>query len=129
MTAFRTAANAMADCIDNCTACEQLCLEVLPLCQATGGERAGPQFLALLALCADVCGTNARAMRGGSSAYVFLSHACAEVCKRCADACAPFVDEPRMRACASACANCARSCAEMARAPYGQTSRTVPPPR
>jgi hypothetical protein len=117
MSAFRTPSNAMLDCIQNCTACEHLCLETLAWCQAQGGEFAKPKFLALLSLCADICGTSQRAMLGGSEAYVFLCDACSQVNQRCASACAEFADEPRLRACAAACANCARSCADMARAP------------
>jgi hypothetical protein len=120
VTAFRTPSNAMTDCIESCTACAHLCLETLAWCQAKGGAYADPKLLALLALCADICTTSARAMIGGSEAHVFLCHACAQVCLRCADSCALLSTEAQLRTCATACANAARCCADMARAPESE---------
>ena len=118
MSAFRTASNATTDCIDNCLACEQLCLETRSWCESAGGALARDDFLGLLALCAEACSASARAMQDGSDAYVFLCEACAQLSQRCAEALgAMSAGEPRLRACAAACANCARCCAEMARSP------------
>jgi len=107
----------MADCIESCTACEHLCLETLAWCQGKAPPFGERKLLSLLALCADVCAASARAMIGGSDAHVYLCHACAQVCLRCADACGVLPMEQQLRACASACANAARCCADMARAP------------
>ena len=98
VTSFRTPSNAMADCIESCMACEHLCVETLAWCRARGG--ADPKLPALLALTADICAASARAMAGGSDAYVYLCHACAQVCQRCAESCGALAEEAQLRACA-----------------------------
>lgn len=119
MSGFRSNPNAMADCVESCTACSLICVETLAYCQKLGGKLADPAELALLTICADICATAARAMLTGSDAHVHTCAACALVCRRCAESCGRHADDPKLRACASACANAARCCAEMAHTPAG----------
>jgi hypothetical protein len=117
MSAFRTPANSMVDCIESCSACAHLCIETLAWCQARGGRLADPNHVALLTLCTEICNASARAMARGAETRDFLCHACAKVSQRCADSIRMLGNEPQLRACAAACANAARACADMARAP------------
>ena len=125
MIDFRTPSNAVVDCIESCTACEHLCIETIAHCQEKRGRLAEPDRLALLGVCADICGTSARAMLSGSDAHVHTCTACAEICRRGAESCGLHAEDARLRACASACANAARCCAEMAHMPATQFSRLL----
>ena len=117
MSEFRSHPSFMADCISNCAACESLCIETLAHCQLRGGNLAKPKLLSLLAVCADVCALTVRTMQRGSEVHVYINAACAEVCARCAAACAAYPDDPLLHACASACTMCSRCCGDMAKVP------------
>ena len=103
------------DCIESCTACEKLCREAIEHARAQGsfGER---EFTAVLAVCADICGTSARALIGGSDVHVHTCRACAAVCERAAKLCSEYPGDAVLRACASACNLCARCCRDMVHA-------------
>jgi hypothetical protein len=103
----------MNECIDNCTACHAICLETITHCLAQGGEHAAPDHIALLATCADICATSARAMLLGTEVHRHTCRACAEICRACADECAAM-DGEEMKRCADACRRCADSCEAMA---------------
>jgi len=120
---FRSDSSSKADCISNCTAGENICLETLAHCRTKGGTYGDPQLVSLLSVCADICALSARTMKGGSVAHVFICAACAQVNQRCAEACSGFPDDPLMRACAAACSMCSRCCAYMASMPLPVAER------
>jgi len=105
--------HSMNDCIERCTSCRQVCLETIRHCLSQGGKHAAPDHIALLATCADICATSAKAMLLGSESHVHTCRACAEICRTCAEECAAMDDEEMMR-CAEACRRCAESCQGMA---------------
>ena len=105
---------AVNACIDNCTSCHATCLETLNDCLGKGGEHAAPAHIALLAACADICGTSASTMLRGASVSPAVCGACAEVCRQCAESCERMGDDAEMKRCAAACRKCAESCTKMA---------------
>lgn len=106
----------MERCIDVCQECERVCLETIAHCLSKGGKHVAPDHLSTLGVCADICGTSARALTIGAAEHVNVCHACAEVCERCAASCERLGDDEIMRRCAEVCRRCAASCSKMARA-------------
>lgn len=106
--------DAMNDCIDNCTRCHAICLETINYCLTKGGEHAAPEHQALLAACADICGTSAATMLRGASVSPVICGACADVCGRCAASCEAMGNDAEMQRCAEACRACEASCKAMA---------------
>ena len=104
----------MLVCIQNCQDCNRACLQTLVYCMDQGGPHAAPEHLRLLMDCADICATSAAFMLRASDLHTYACSACAEVCRRCADACAAMGDDLRMKALADTCRHCAESCAAMA---------------
>ena len=104
----------MLVCIQNCQDCYRACLQTLAYCMDQGGRHAQPQLLRLLMDCADICATSAAFMLRRSDLHAHTCAACAEVCRRCGDACEAISDDLRMRALADTCRHCAESCAAMA---------------
>jgi hypothetical protein len=106
----------MDQCIENCTRCHRICLELAA--DHFRGElaRGDERHIRLLLDCAQICATCADFMSRGSELHTITCGACAEICARCAEACERMKDDPRMAACAEACRACERSCREMARA-------------
>ena len=115
MRAFQSS-HAKQDCIESCAACESICLEAIGHGRQSGQLRGDEEMLAVLAVCADICGTSARALRGGSSVHVHTCRACAAVCEQAAKLCAAYAGDALLRACASACTLAARCCIDMVHA-------------
>ncbi len=106
---------SMQECISNCTACHQSCLELVPHCLSMGGEHASPEHIRLLLDCADICATSADFMLRGSEFHHLTCGVCAEICQRCADDCERMANgDQKMLACAADCRRCAESCRAMA---------------
>lgn len=101
-------------CIDRCIECHKVCLETATHCLEHGGEHAEASHLRLLLDCADICHTSAQFMLRGSDLHVETCAVCADVCERCAEACAQFGNDEQMRQCADVCRACADSCRETA---------------
>jgi len=114
VTAFRTPSNARREFIDNCAACERLCVEAVVHCRTRGGEFADDAWLSVLTTCAEVCRDAVSAIQGSSEAQPGVLLACASTCERAAKFCADFPEDKLLRACANACRNAARACTEMA---------------
>ena len=102
---------AMNQCIEDCSQCERVCLETINYC--LGEDHADSAHIALLAACADICGTGARTMLRSAAVHAAVCKACAEVCRECAASCEGF-DDAEMEGCAEACRRCAKSCDAMA---------------
>jgi hypothetical protein len=105
--------HAKLDCIQSCTACESLCAETVEYCRKEARLRTDVELITVLQACADICGTSARTLTGGSSVHVHICRACAAVCERAAKLCGDHPGDDLLRACASACTLAARCCSEM----------------
>ena len=103
----------MQECIDNCTRCHAICLETAHRCLHLGGKHAEAHHITLLLDCAEICQTSANFMTRGSDQHGITCGACAEICRRCEEACRSMGNDDMMRKCADACARCASSCEQM----------------
>lgn len=103
----------LQQCIDACSECSQVCTETVAYCLEQGGAHARADHVRLLLDCAEICQTSANYMSRGSDLHAETCAVCADVCDRCAQACASFEDE-QMRRCADVCRRCAESCRHMA---------------
>lgn len=103
----------LEQCIRECTACHEICLDTVRYCLEQGGKHAAPEHIRLLLDCAEICQTSANFMLRGSDLHAYTCGVCAEVCARCAEDCEKFGDA-RMSQCAAACRSCAESCRTMA---------------
>lgn len=106
--------NPMKDCIDECTACHEVCLHAVRHCLEKGGTHADPAHISLLLDCAQMCATSADFMIRHSEQHGTTCKACADICVACATSCEGLADDEMMRACAEECRRCAASCEQMA---------------
>lgn len=106
----------MQECIDNCTRCHAVCVEMIAYCLQKGGKHAEPSRIRLLQDCAQICATSADFMLRNSDLHQLTCAACADVCERCAEDCERMADDDMMKQCAEECRRCAESCRRMARA-------------
>ena len=100
----------MKQCLDNCSACHDLCLTTVAHCLQMGGTHADAAHITLLLDCAQICETSADAMLRHSAQSATICRACADICRACADSC----EKVGMPECAAACRKCAESCTAMA---------------
>lgn len=103
------------DCIENSTACHNICVATAAYCLDKGGSHAEAAHLRLLLDCADICRTSADFMLRGSPLHTQTCAVCADICAKCAEACRAMGDDDQMRRCADICEHCAQSCREMSR--------------
>ena len=104
----------MQECIRNCTDCHRVCLETIAYCLQQGGKYAEANHIRLMQDCAQICQTSADFMIRGSELHKHTCGLCAEICDRCAQDCASFLDSREMHQCAEMCKRCAASCRQMA---------------
>lgn len=107
------ASQNLEQCIENCTNCQRVCLEVVARHFRGEGERVEEAHVRLLTDCAEICQTSANFMVRGSELHGATCGACATVCQRCAEECETMRDDPHMAACAEICRRCAESCRAM----------------
>ncbi len=98
----------MQQCIQDCLACHDVCLQTAKNYQQVGGHH---QYILMLQDCAEMCLTTAHFMQHNSPLYGYLCQACAQVSNHCAGEC----DEIGDTDCANACRNCAWSCEQLAK--------------
>ncbi|AKQ69083.1 Ferredoxin [Myxococcus hansupus] len=103
----------LSQCIEDCLACQRVCLETLTYCLGKGGRHAEAKHLRLLMDCAEICQTSANFMLRGSELHSRTCFACSEVCGRCAESCARLGEDRLLKACADMCARCSESCWRM----------------
>lgn len=103
-------------CIQNCLDCHRVCVETVAYCLQQGGRHAEPAHIRVLLDCAEICQTSANFMIRGSNLHGRTCGVCAEICQRCADECAQFGSDQKMKECVDACRRCAESCRVMASA-------------
>lgn len=103
-------------CIDECTACHQVCLRTIQHCLKMGGKHAEPGHIRTMADCTQICAVSADFMLRGSDLHRRTCGVCAEACQRCADDCDRVGggQDQQMKTCAEACRRCAESCRGMA---------------
>lgn len=105
-------ATASPECREACTACAQICTEMLyGHCLEAGGAHAHAEHVRAMADCAEICATAAAFMSRGSPHHHEICQACAIICRACADSCRQL---DGMEACAAACERCEASCRAMA---------------
>ncbi len=104
----------MQQCIDNCTACHNSCVETAAHCMELGGEHAAAEHIRALVDCAELCAASANFMLRGSQLHPDVCGVCADACERCAEECERMGDDEMMKKCAAACRRCAESCRKMA---------------
>ncbi|QDK38151.1 four-helix bundle copper-binding protein [Bdellovibrio sp. NC01] len=106
--------SAMQQCIDNCTECSHLCLQLVPHCLDMGGEHASSEHISILQICSLICETSAKLMTLDSEFHHDLCRLCAEVCKACATDCERLAQGDEMMIdCVEVCRRCAESCERM----------------
>lgn len=98
-----------SQCIDACTSCHNVCVGATQHCLKVGGDHVKAEHLRLLQACAEICTVAADFMLSSSEFDKKLCALCEEVCRRCADSCDQFSDEP-MKRCAKECRDCADAC-------------------
>ncbi|MGH9626800.1 MAG: four-helix bundle copper-binding protein [Bryobacteraceae bacterium] len=104
----------MRECIQNCTECHKICMEMVVHCLGLGGKHASQEHIRLLLDCAQICQTSADYMLRGSPLHTRTCGICAEVCQMCAEDCERMAGSDRtMRDCVEKCRRCADSCMKM----------------
>jgi hypothetical protein len=102
----------MQQCIDNCLACYQTCLDAaMNHCLDMGGAHVEKEHFTLMIACTEMCRVSAHFMLIRSPAHRAMCVQCAELCENCAADCERLGD---MDECAEACRTCADSCRAMA---------------
>lgn len=105
----------MQECIENCTACHNVCVETASHCLGVGGDHSSREHITILLDCAQTCAISADLMLRGSELHGRMCDVCAEACERCAQDCDRLADgDETMLRCAEICRRCAESCRQMA---------------
>ncbi len=108
----------MQECIENCSACHNICLVTVPHCLQMGGEHSSPHHITTLLACAEICQSSASFMLLNSPLHGSVCALCAEACERCAQECEKMANgDQQMLSCAEVCRRCAESCRNMAAMP------------
>ena len=101
-------------CVDECSACHELCTECVPHCLSLGGAHAAPDHIRELLDCARLCAVSVELMLRQSDFQVDVCDICAEACDLCAESCDPLAgDDDMMQRCADQCRRCADACRAM----------------
>lgn len=108
--ATRLDSDRLAQCIDECNRCYNVCLETIKYCLKAGGRYEEARHIRHLFDCAEACRTNASFMLRASDLYRSTSILCAEACVRCAESCEQLQDDANLCLCAQACRSCAEIC-------------------
>jgi hypothetical protein len=107
----------MQTCIDSCSDCHGVCLELIDHCLRFGGEHSRPHHIKQLQDCAEVCQVVLNAMLRVSSHYPRLCEVCAEVCDACGRDCARAArEDPVLLQGAEVCRTCADHCRSLEQA-------------
>jgi hypothetical protein len=106
----------MRECIENCSACHEVCTETLAYGLSKGAEHAAAEHIGALLDCAQTCDASRDFMLRGSPLHHRVCGVCAQACERCAESCERLgADDELLRACAETCRRCAETCRAMAR--------------
>lgn len=97
-----------------CMECHLACVETMHHCLVAGGELAAAEHIGILRDCAEICLTNAHFLLSGSYFHTRTSSICADACDTCAIECAQSEDDHRLHACAEIARRCADACRRLA---------------
>ena len=104
----------MRQCVQECTACHQICLQTIQHCLAMGGRHAEQAHIRVLADCAQICAVSADFMLRGSPLHGQTCGVCADTGTRCAEDCERVgAGDQQMKQCAAVCRRCAEMCRRM----------------
>lgn len=103
------------ECITNCRACHEICLETQGYCLEKGDRHAAPKHQRLLQDCIQICQTSLDFLLRRSDHHGETCRACAAICEACAESCSEMKGDKQMERCADICSACAESCDQMAR--------------
>ena len=105
---FMECAKACDDCARICEACGAHCTRLV-----ADGKKEHLETVRTCQDCATVCAA-ASAITARSGPYSdAICQACADVCKRCGDACEKHPADPMMKQCADECRKCEKACRDM----------------
>ncbi len=107
-TRYTECAKACGTCAGVCDACTAHCAKML-----AGGMPDHFNTLRTCQDCASVCAAAACITARGGPYSDTICTACAEVCKRCGDACSKLKEDDMMRRCAEECQKCEKACRDM----------------
>jgi hypothetical protein len=105
---FWDCAAACHDCARVCEACSSHCAQL-----AADGKKEHLETLRTCQDCATVCTAAASVTSRVGPFSDVICTACADVCKRCGEACAKLKDDAMMTRCAEVCSKCEKACQEM----------------
>lgn len=103
----------MEQCIDHCTDCHDVCIELIDHCLRQGGRYAEPDRVKLFEDCAEICQTALDFMVRESARYPLTCAVSAAICDEVARDCAMFQDDEIMQRCAEIARKCGRSLRSM----------------
>jgi hypothetical protein len=106
--AFQVCAKACDDCARSCESCATHCANML-----SQGKKDHLKTLQTCRDCATTCSAASAIVARSGPFSDTICQACAEVCKRCGDACEKFEDDPHMKKCAEECRKCEKACRDM----------------
>ena len=108
MPMFLHCAKACDDCARICDVCSAHCAKMV-----ADGKKEHLATLKSCQDCAEVCSATARVAGRDGPMTDLMAAACAEVCKRCGDACEKHAADPMMKQCADECRRCEKVCRGM----------------
>ncbi len=108
-----TMTKEMQMCMDECMACNRMCMQTMTYCMMMGGQYMEGPVMSMMQDCVLMCRTCADFMMNGSAMCAKVCAMCAEMCMRCAMECEKFMDDAQMMACAKALRECAMACEKM----------------
>jgi hypothetical protein len=108
MPHFLACAKACDDCARMCDLCSAHCAKMV-----AEGKKEHHETLRTTQDCATVCSAAARVTAKDGPMSDLICAACADVCKRCGDACEKHAADPIMKRCAEECRKCEKACRDM----------------
>jgi hypothetical protein len=108
-------AAAFLDCAKVCNDCQRQCDSCARHCAllVAEGKKDHLETLGTCTDCADICATAARIVSRQGPFSAGICEGCARACDACGAACDKFKDDAHMKACADSCRKCAQACRDM----------------
>lgn len=110
MPMFLHCAKVCDDCARICDTCSAHCAKMV-----ADGKKEHLATLKTCQDCAEVCSATARVAGRDGPMTDLMAAACADVCKRCGDACEKHASDPMMKKCLEECRKCEKVCRSMAK--------------
>jgi hypothetical protein len=108
-------------CCDACGECAVACNKAFHYClgEASAAKPRLAKMGQTVADCAAFCALSAQMIARQSTMMILSCQACAGACRRCAEECESFANDPELKACFDACQRCEESCRNMIKAMEG----------